>query len=185
MKKAVFLDRDGIINIDYGYVSSWDDFVFVPGVIPALAALRRAGWLLVLTTNQSGIARGMFTPADFLKLTALMQQTLRRQQAEFDGIYYCPHHSQGSVAAFARSCRGRKPEPGMMLQAAVDLNIDLARSIMIGDHAGDLQAAARAGIGRLILAGEHLQEEAPKLPPGTECFADLADFVQKELFYAD
>lgn len=176
MPKACFLDRDGVINVDYGYVGAFKDFKFIDGVPEALARIKKAGYLLVLTTNQSGIARGMFGCNDFLKLCAHMQQALRPLKADFDGIYYCPHHPQGQVEAFRKDCSGRKPGPDMFLQAASDLKIDLSESVMVGDHAGDLIAAWSAGVPRLILVGEHLSSESPKVPEA-QCYADLKDCV--------
>lgn len=182
MPKACFLDRDGVINVDYGYVGALRDFKFIEGVPQALSRIKRAGYLLVLVTNQSGIARGRFSCEDFLKLCAHMQQALRPLKADFDGIYYCPHHPQGQVEDFRKDCQGRKPGPGMLLQAAADLNIDLTESVMAGDHAGDLIAAKAAGVSRLFLVGEHLAAESPKVPEAA-CYADLKDLVCSGVFH--
>ncbi len=179
MRRAFFLDRDGVINVDYGYVGHWSEFVFVPGVIPALSRLRQAGFLLILTTNQSGIGRGRYTESVFLYLTARMQRSLTAQGAQFDAIYYCPHHPQAQLAAYRRPCHGRKPQPGMLEQAAGDFNLDLTQCVMAGDHASDLQAAAAAGVERLYLVGENLKTEAV-LVPGARCYQDLAALVAKE-----
>lgn len=176
MLKAVFLDRDGVINKDYGYVGTLDKFEFLPQVIPALSKLKALGWCLVLVTNQSGIARGMYTEDDFQKLTSFMQDKLKAQHAEFDGIYFCPHHPQAQVEAYRKDCECRKPKPGMFLKAAYELKIALEDSIMVGDHASDLIAAQSAGIKHLVLVGDHLASESPKVPQA-QTYNDLADFV--------
>lgn len=176
MRKAIFLDRDGVINKDYGYVGRISDFEFLPRTIEALAKLKAQGWMLVLVTNQSGIARGMYTEQDFHELTAYMQQILQTHHAEFDRVYFCPHHPEASIEAYRQDCSCRKPKPGMLFQAAEELHIDLESSWMVGDHASDLKAAAAAGVGHLVLVGEHISSELPKYPQATS-FADLAAFA--------
>lgn len=143
--KAVFLDRDGTINVDHGYVHQIDDFQFIDGVIDALAALKKQGYLLVLVTNQSGIARGYFSEAQFLQLTEWMDWSLADRGVDLDGIYYCPHHPEGQ-GEFRENCDCRKPKAGMFLQAMKELNIDPAQSIMVGDKLEDLLAAETAGV---------------------------------------
>jgi len=162
MNKAVFLDRDGVINIDYGYIGCLDNFAFIQGVPKALCMLRQMGYLLVLVTNQSGIARGMYTEADFLRINTFMQQSLSLYDAAFDGIYYCPHHPNGQVLRYRTDCICRKPKSGMLFMAKNDLDIDFARSIMIGDHANDLIAGMNAGISTVFLVGTHVEDEYGK-----------------------
>jgi len=151
MNKAVFLDRDGTLNIDYGYVHKIDDFHFIEGSIEALKKLKEMGYLLVLVTNQSGIARGYFSEQEFLQLTEWMDWSLADRGVDLDGIYYCPHHSEAKLAEFKQDCDCRKPKSGMLLQAIEELNIDPARSIMIGDKIEDLLAGQGAKIGTNIL----------------------------------
>lgn len=177
MLKAVFLDRDGVINKDYGYVGTIEQFEFLPRVSWALAQLKAQGWKLILVTNQSGIARGMYTESDFHKLTAFMQEQLKASGAEFDGVYFCPHHPEAQVEGYRKDCDCRKPKPGMFLKAAKELGVGLEDSIMIGDHASDLIAAQSAGIQHLILVGEHVQKEAPKVPQA-QVYRDLANCVE-------
>lgn len=172
MTKAVFLDRDGVINIDYGYVGKISDFHFIEGVVESLAALKKAGFLLILVTNQSGIARGFYSEEDFHNLTAYMQDELAKEHASFDGIYYCPHHPKATLLQYRKECTCRKPQPGMILKARDDFKIDLSKSIMIGDHAGDLLAAKAAGIPKLCLVGEHIATEREKID-GISCFESL------------
>ena len=172
-KIAVFLDRDGVINQDTGYVSCVDDFHFIDGTIEALQILKKKGYCLVVVTNQSGIARGYFTEEQFMSLTEWMDWSLADRDADLDGIYFCPHHPTAGVGEYRQECTCRKPAPGMLLDAAKDLKIDLANSYMVGDKAGDLQAAKAAGVGHKVLVrtGKTVTEEA----------IALADEVQDSL----
>ena len=172
-KIAVFLDRDGVINQDTGYVSCVDDFHFIDGTIEALQILKKKGYCLVVVTNQSGIARGYFTEEQFMSLTEWMDWSLADRDVDLDGIYFCPHHPTAGVGEYRQECTCRKPAPGMLLDAAKDLKIDLANSYMVGDKAGDLQAAKAAGVGHTVLVrtGKTVTEEA----------IALADEVQDSL----
>ena len=114
MNKAVFFDRDGVINEDYGYVGSIEQFEFIDGVFSALNELKKQGFLLILVTNQSGIARGMYTESDFCRVTSYMQQVLRLHGCGFNGVYYCPHHPEAQIPAYRVDCDCRKPKPGMI-----------------------------------------------------------------------
>ena len=172
-KIAVFLDRDGVINQDTGYVSCVDDFHFIDGTIEALQILKKKGYCLVVVTNQSGIARGYFTEEQFMSLTEWMDWSLADRDVDLDGIYFCPHHPTAGVGEYRQECNCRKPAPGMLLDAAKDLKIDLANPYMVGDKAGDLQAAKAAGVGHKVLVrtGKTVTEEA----------IALADEVQDSL----
>ena len=177
MQKAVFLDRDGVINIDYGYIGQIERFDIIKGTALALKKFKDMGYLTVLVTNQSGIARGKYTYSDFLKVTSFMQANLPLYDACFDGIYCCPHHESANVEQYRVSCECRKPKPGMFYSAERDLKIDLHHSVMIGDHATDLFAARRAGISSLFLIGEHLKEESP-LCPEAICYKTIGEVVE-------
>lgn len=149
--KAVFLDRDGTLNIDYGYVHRITDFQFIDGVGKALKQLQDKGYLLVLVTNQSGIARGYFSEAQFHRLTEWMDWSLDEDYGVvLDGIYYCPHHPEGQ-GEYREECDCRKPKAGMFIQAMSDLNIDPAQSYMVGDKLEDLLAAEAAGVKTKVL----------------------------------
>ncbi|WP_279052196.1 D-glycero-beta-D-manno-heptose 1,7-bisphosphate 7-phosphatase [Cedecea davisae] len=148
---AIFLDRDGTINVDHGYVYEVDRFEFIDGVIEAMLELKEMGFALVLVTNQSGIARGMFTEADFENLTEWMDWSLADRGVDLDGIYYCPHHPEGEVEEFRQVCDCRKPQPGMLISARDFLNIDMAASYMVGDKIEDMQAANAALVGTKVL----------------------------------
>ena len=148
MLRAAFLDRDGVINRDLGYVHRWEDFVFLPGAIDAMADLRNAGFSLVIVTNQSGIARGYFTESQYHQLTQRLLTEFGERGIHIDGVYHCPHHPSGTIAQFAIECDCRKPAPGLILRAAKELGISLDDSILIGDKPSDIAAARAAGVGR-------------------------------------
>lgn len=168
MKKAIFLDRDGTLNIDHGYVHRIDDFHFIEGSIEALQKLKAMGFLLVLVTNQSGIARGYFSEEQFLQLTEWMDWSLADRGVDLDGIYYCPHHPQGQ-GEYKQDCDCRKPKSGMLDQAIRELNIDPAKSFMVGDKVEDLLAAQGAKVRSKIL----VKTGKPITPEGEQ----LADYV--------
>lgn len=145
MKPAIFLDRDGTINIDYNYVHKIDDFHFIDGVIDAMIELKKMGFLLVITTNQSGIARGIFSQEQFDTLTEWMDWSLIDRGVEIDGVYYCPHDP------LITDCECRKPKSGMILMAKKDLDIDIANSYMVGDRVSDLLSGKNAGVRKTVL----------------------------------
>lgn len=150
-KPAVFLDRDGVINVDHGYVHDEHDFEYIDGVFEAAKAFKDMGYLLVLVTNQSGIARGMFSEDRFLSLTQWMDWNFVDNGVELDGIYYCPHHAEQGLGDYKQDCECRKPQPGMFISARDFLKIDMANSVMIGDKAEDMMAAEAAGVGTRVL----------------------------------
>ena len=147
MQKAVFLDRDGVINVDKAYVAKIEDFEFCEGVFEALKAFQARGYILVLVTNQSGIARGYYTEKDFQMLTAWMQSVLLEQGIVFQAIYHCPHAPEAN-------CTCRKPRSGMLEHAIRDCHIDAARSWMVGDKESDIQAALGARITQTVLLAQ-------------------------------
>jgi D-glycero-D-manno-heptose 1,7-bisphosphate phosphatase len=167
MQRAAFLDRDGVVNREVGYLHRWADFEFLPGVLGAMRALHRAGYALVIVTNQSGIARGHYTEADYQQLSTHLRQALSDAGCPATAIYHCPHHPAGTVTELAIDCGCRKPHPGMLLQAQREWDLDLAASIMVGDKRADAQAGRAAGVGRvfLVCSGHALE-------PGAEQDAD-------------
>ena len=171
-KPAIFLDRDGVINEDTGYVSQVDDFHFLPGVIEALQLLKKKGYLLIVVTNQSGIARGYFSEDDFMNLTEWMDWSLADRDVDLDGIYFCPHHP-----AHGASCDCRKPAPGMLLLAQQELGIDMARSYMVGDKPSDLKAAINAEVGHKVMVrtGKAVTDEGTAL--ADTIYDNLHDFA--------
>ena len=154
-RRALFLDRDGVINVDRHYVYRVEDFEFVPGIFDLCATAIDLGYLLVVVTNQAGIGRGLYTQADFERLTDWMIETFRSRGLEIARVYHCPYHPTAGVGAYRRESFDRKPNPGMLLRARDDLDLDLASSIFIGDNNSDMLAGAAAGVERLLyLAGE-------------------------------
>lgn len=179
MNKAIFLDRDGTLNVDHGYVYQIDDFEFIKGSIEALQQLKAMGYLLVLVTNQSGIARGYYTEKQFLQLTEWFDWSLADRGVDFDGIYYCPHHPAGQ-GEYKQLCDCRKPRPGMLLQAIRELNIDPAESVMIGDKIEDLQAGKNAQVGKVILVrtGKEVNAESEQFADAVlDSVADLPHWL--------
>lgn len=143
-RKALFLDRDGVINVDHGYVSRIADFEPVEGLFDALRTAVADGYALIVVTNQSGIGRGYFTQADYDALEDHMRRLFAAEGVALTAVYHCPHRPEDG-------CSCRKPAPGMILRAAREHDVDLARSIMIGDKPSDAEAARMAGIGRIEL----------------------------------
>ncbi len=178
---AIFLDRDGTINVDHGYVHQIDDFQFIDGSIEAMQRLKQQGFSLVVVTNQSGIARGRFTEAQFMALTEWMDWSLADRGVELDGIYYCPHHPEGQISELAITCDCRKPQPGMFFSAQQQLGIDLSASWMVGDRLEDMQSARAAGIGHCILvrSGQPFTAEAEAAADAIlESLAELPAFIE-------
>ena len=137
MNKAIFLDRDGTINVEKHYLYRVEDFEFLPGVVDALRELQRAGYLLIIITNQSGIARGYYTEKDFQTLNDWMVARLKEQGVMIADVYYCPHLPDAVIEIYRKDCECRKPQLGMFRQAVVDHDIDLSQSYAIGDKIRD------------------------------------------------
>ena len=171
-RRALFLDRDGVINIDHGYVHKAQDVAFVDGIFELVGAANAAGHLVVVVTNQSGIARGYYSEAEFHALMDWMKEQFATQGARLDAVYFCPFHPDGR-GHYRRDSACRKPAPGMLLQAAHDLNIDLPGSLLVGDQPSDMAAGRAAGLGTLLhlgaadpghgLAIQHLAQVLPYL----------------------
>lgn len=134
MKKAAFLDRDGVINVDTGFVARLEDVVWTPGAVEAIERLKAMGYLVFVVTNQSGIARGFYSEEVFREFSAAMFESM-----PVDAVLFCPHHPD-----LTGGCKCRKPEPGMLLHAAKIFSIDLAQSFFVGDQQSDLEAGSRA-----------------------------------------
>ena len=166
--KAAFLDRDGVINRDFGYVGRPDDFVLIDGVPEALMLLRDSGYLLVIVTNQSGIGRGYYSEQDYARVTAKMRDLLEDGGLRFAAINHCPH-------APGDQCRCRKPKPGMLIDGAKSVGASLAASVLIGDKASDVAAGRAAGVGRCLLVGSASEIERAGADDGA---ADLLGCVR-------
>ncbi|MCJ7588199.1 MAG: HAD family hydrolase [Candidatus Aminicenantes bacterium] len=144
-KKAVFLDRDGTLNVDVGYIRDYGRVRLYPRGIEAVRRINRAGLLALVVTNQSGIGRGLLTEQDLWTIHAKMSETLAKRKARIDGWYYCPHYEESALDAFRKNCSCRKPGPGMALQAARDFGLDLGASYLIGDKVEDIEFGRAIG----------------------------------------
>ena len=150
MRKALFLDRDGVINIEKHYLHKIEDFEFIPGIIEVMRQYRQEGYVLVVVTNQSGIGRGYYTEEAFWQLTEWMKQTLAAHGVIIDGVYFSPYHPEKGVGEYRRESDCRKPGPGMLLKAAEELKLDLEASVMLGDKESDVEAGQNAGLAQTI-----------------------------------
>lgn len=154
LQRAVFIDRDGTLNEDIGYVSSPGELIIYHWAAEAVRLINRSGLLAVVITNQSGIARGMYTEATLNAIHLRMTDELAREEARIDAVYYCPHHPQVGDARYRIRCECRKPRTGMLDRAAREHNIDLSRSFVVGDKASDIKLAENAGArAALVLTG--------------------------------
>ena len=154
--KVVFLDRDGVINIDKGYVYQKKDFIFINGVIEALQYLQSLNYELIVVTNQSGIARGFFEEKDFKSLSNYMLETLKSSNILIKDIFFCPHLPNAAIKKYDKICSCRKPKSGMIEDAIKKHNIDRENSILIGDSQRDIEAGKNAKIKSFIFKGDNL-----------------------------
>ena len=161
-RKAAFIDRDGVLNEERAFVHRAADFALIPGAVEALRALQAAGYLLVVVTNQSGIARGLYSESDYLALTKHMRAQLSQEGISLDAVEYCPHLPDAPVDRYRIDCDCRKPKPGMLKRAIERLDIEPGSSFLVGDRLSDIQAGQAAGIRRcfLVRTGYPLPEEA-------------------------
>lgn len=170
-RPAVFLDRDGTINVEKSYLYRAEEFEFIPGAPEAIRLLKEAGFLVVVVTNQSGIARGYYDEAAVHRLHRFVDGELARVGAAIDAYYLCPHHPQHGSG----ECSCRKPLPGMLLQAAADHRIDLAGSYLVGDKSSDLEAGLAAGCRAILVGTGYGAESAGQVPDGVPQFPDLLE----------
>ena len=161
-QRGVFLDRDGTINEEVEYLSNVDQLKLIDGATEAIRLLNNAGYKVVVITNQSGIARGYITEAQVKAIHTELEKMLQKENAHIDGIYYCPHHPEAEVDAYRVDCDCRKPKPGMLMQAANDLGIDLKNSFIVGDKISDLGAGDAAGCRKILVRtgyGKEMEKE--------------------------
>ncbi|MCI0520927.1 MAG: HAD family hydrolase [Chloroflexi bacterium] len=180
MHPALFLDRDGvIIENRKDYVRAWEQVEILPGSLEALASAARSAYKIVIVTNQSAVGRGILSPETAAEINQRLLAVIRQAGGRIDGVYMCPHAPEAA-------CACRKPQPGLLLQAAAELDLDLSRSIMIGDAWSDLLAGQAAGVGRVALLSsgrgwEERQKPAPESLKGALYFAALADALESLL----
>lgn len=155
LKKALFLDRDGTINIDKGYVFRIEDFEFQPGIFELIHEYVSQGYLIFIITNQSGIARGLYSENDYLQLTEWMKEEFRKKGIRIEKVYHCPH-----LPEVSGECECRKPKPGLIVEAINEYAIDAKNSVMIGDKKRDIIAGEKAGIGKNLYIQNLLKKEA-------------------------
>ncbi len=176
--KAVFLDRDGVINKDHGYIYKVEDFEFIAGVFDACRHFKQLGYKLIIVTNQSGIGRGYYSESEFVALTDWVRSQFIANDCEIDSVYYCPHHPELAVAPYLIECKCRKPAPGMILSGIEDFNLVPSACVMIGDKPSDIVAAEAAGIGRKILLSAE-QLDTDKAGGADEIWQSLACGLQR------
>ncbi|MDP3291247.1 MAG: D-glycero-beta-D-manno-heptose 1,7-bisphosphate 7-phosphatase [Sulfuricurvum sp.] len=146
MNKALFLDRDGVVNIEKNYLHKIEDFELMEGIVDVCRTYAEQGYLIIIVTNQSGISRGYYTEEDFAHLSRWMVEHFKALGVTITHIYHCPHHESIDGA-----CECRKPSPGMFLEARKEYDLDMEHSVMIGDNERDIEASLKAGVGKNIL----------------------------------
>ncbi len=175
-RRAVFLDKDGTLIADEPYNVDPDRIVLLPGVLEGLQQLHAAGYLPIIVSNQSGVARGFFSISALRGVEARLRELLHRAGVPLAGFYFCPHHPQGIVPPYAMECLCRKPQPGLLLQAACMHHVNLARSWMIGDILDDMEAGRRAGCHTVLINNGH--ETEWRLSPQREPEHSAGDFLE-------
>jgi len=172
MRRAVFLDRDGTINVEKDYLYRIEDFQFIPGAPEAVSMLNQAGFMVIVVSNQSGVARGYYTEEDVDVLHRHISEELLKSDAHINSWLYCPHHPSGK-GSYSLPCNCRKPLPGMLKDAAKRFGIDLTNSIMIGDKLVDVEAAVAAGCMPILVRTGYGALQEKEMPPGIQIYDDL------------
>ncbi len=186
MKKntAIFLDRDGTINDEVGYLDSADKLRIIPAAFEAVRLINASSMKAVVITNQAGVAKGLFTEEFVRKINGQIQSAFLAQGALINRFYFCPHHPTEGIAPYRLICDCRKPEPGLLLQAAVDLNIDLARSYVIGDRLRDIETAHRAGAKGVLVMTGYGQDLMQKAGPDRANELNQPDYIAQDILEA-
>ncbi len=182
LRPAAFLDRDGTINEDAGYIDRLERFVLFPYAIDAIRLLHRAGYLVVVITNQAGVAQGIHTEETVGAIADFLADRARQGATAIDGHYYCPHSPDAAVERYRRDCDCRKPRPGLALRAAAELGIDLARSVVIGDRWRDLAVARQIGARGILVRTGYGASEEHNPPPGERADAVCDHLVSAALW---
>lgn len=175
-KAALFLDRDGVINTDHGYVYKPEDIEFVDGIFELVSHAKKANYLIIIVTNQAGIGRGLYTENDFFSLMDWMKTKFIDAGGGIDAIYFCPFHPEHGLGEYKKVSACRKPAPGMLIEAQNDFDIDFEHSIFIGDKRSDMQAGQSAGVATLL----HLSDtvEARDIATPIQKLADAMPFIK-------
>ena len=173
LRPGLFLDRDGVINVDTNFLYQAEECRLIDGIGDLVRTANELGYVTCVITNQSGIGRGLYTEADFYRLMDYISATLQAQNARLDAVYFSPYHPVHGIGTYQRESECRKPAPGMLLRAAAEHNIDLSRSVLVGDRCTDLQAGNAAGLSKLFLFGE---------TEATPCSSSFPYHVAKTLF---
>lgn len=176
--KAVFLDRDGTINVEVNYLFRPQDFRFIPGCVEAIKTFHELDYKVIVVTNQAGVARGYYTERDVNILHEYVDRLLNAQGTWVDAYYYCPHHEEGIIPAYSVGCKCRKPKTGMIERAAKDFNLDLSASMIVGDKEIDVLTGKNASIGHKILVRSgHIINEGNTV--ADKAYDDLISFARK------
>lgn len=177
-RPAIFLDRDGVIIEEVNYLSHPDQVKLIPGAAKAINTLNSLKIPVIIVSNQAGVAKGFFPITQIPLVHERLNQLLARENAHVDAIYYCPHHSEGSVPEYSFQCKCRKPKPGMLLEAEEKLNLNLTQSWLIGDNITDMEAAASVGCNSILVRTGHGKQFANQyLPGGTIVKSDVYEAV--------
>ncbi len=179
MKKCIFLDRDGNINVEKEYLHKVEDFEFIEGAKDAIKTFNRLGYLVVVVTNQSGVARGYYNEESVKALHEYLGDEIQKIGGEIHGFYYCPHHPTEGREDYNLDCQCRKPKSGMFLEAKKDLNIDFSESIMVGDKISDVKAGINLGMRSILVKTGHGKQEIKKLDFECEVYDSLSEFAAK------
>jgi len=177
--RALFLDRDGVINADKGYVGHVQAFEFLPGIFELVRGAQRLGFVPIVVTNQAGIGRGYYSETDFQTLTDWMLGELRARGVGIGRVYHCPYHPTEGVGEYRRESFDRKPNPGMLFRARDDFALDLARSVLIGDRDSDLAAGRAAGVGFNVRLRHELSPADPARELEFATFQAIGDWLER------
>jgi D-glycero-D-manno-heptose 1,7-bisphosphate phosphatase len=180
---ALFLDRDGVINVDHEYIYRHEEFEFIEGVFDLCREAKRMGYLIFVVTNQAGIGRGYYSEKGFLELTEWMCDVFASEGVVIDDVYFCPFHPQYGIGDYKVDADCRKPKPGMILQAAMEYNVDLRRSILVGDKESDIKAGVAAGVGCNLLFNPSAEDKFLTIDGSTTTIvselANVASYLQR------
>ena len=181
---AVFLDRDGTINEEVGCLDSLDKLKIIPAAYEAIRLINLSGMKAIVVTNQAGVARGFFTEKFVRQTHEVIQTALLEKKASIDKFYYCPHHPTEGTGIYLQNCNCRKPLPGMLLQAAHDLDIELGSSYMIGDTYRDMEAAKKVGVKGILVKTGYGREVLQDVDPDVATAGNKPDFVAEDILEA-